>query len=73
MKKLTLANLRQIASALKRDAKDGYYFTILRPDTHYALKVLTARTKYRHERWIPRWEKWSGRKYVEIKGEFGYW
>lgn len=69
---LTIAKLKECARILKESAVRRDYI-IIHPAAHYQLKVLSARAKYRHGRWIPRWEKWSGKKYIEVEGEFGIW
>ena len=69
MKGLAIADIERITAKLK-PCKD--FFMVIHPRTHYILKVLSARFEYKHQQWIKRWEKWSGKKYVEVEGELGY-
>lgn len=68
---LTTLDLQAIHEQFKPISDD--FWMVIHPDQHYALLVISARHKWKHEQWIPRWERWSGRKYVEVEGELGYW
>ena len=52
-----------------------YLCVIMHPETHYRLKVLLARSKYKHEQWIARYNRWrAGRGeslYEEIEPQVG--
>lgn len=62
---LTVARLREFKDSLPEPPDQ--FFIIVHPDQHYRLKVAVARYEYYHKQWIPRWEQWSGRTYVEVK------
>ena len=71
MNELTVDKLLVCRDELRQIPQQGIIFA--HPDQHYALSVLSARAKWKHEQWIPRWERWSGEKHVEIEGELGTW
>ncbi len=52
-------------------AQFALYYMMVHPSSYYSLKVIIARDSYKHKQWIPRWERWSGRKYIEVEGELG--
>ena len=62
--------MKDLLTSVTTEGKE-YYYMCIHPRTHYLLKVLSARAKYKHRRWIPRWEGWSGKEYIEVEGELG--
>lgn len=59
-----ISNILKQSMLLHRDViepveVDGikYYITIINPKLKYALEVLSARVKYKHERWAERYNK----------------
>lgn len=63
--------------SLRPIEKDGekYYLMFLHPDPHYKLKVMMAKAKYKHERWMERYNRWRASRgkppYKEIVPEVG--
>lgn len=37
---------------------EKYYLAYMHPIQHYKLKVMLAREKYKHERWLERYNRW---------------
>ena len=52
-----------------------YYILCAHPDPYYKFKVLCARAKYKHERWVERYNRWRASRgeppYQEIVPEVG--
>jgi hypothetical protein len=61
------------SQAIKPVTIDGkeMYVVLMHPNQNYALKTILARDRYKHEMHIKRWERWSGKKYIEVEGELG--
>ena len=63
---------RNQATRLKTVTIDGkeHYLMFMHPRQKYALDVIVARDKYKHERWIPRYNKWAQSQgkppYIEV-------
>ncbi len=77
---LTIAKLREVAKELRKQARlaniimvgKEYCLLEMHPSQHYALKVMAARWKYKHQRWVERFNKWRASRgespYQEIEG-----
>lgn len=52
-----------------------YYVVMMRPKLKYELEVSVARDKYKHERWVERYNRWAETQgkppYIEVEGEVG--
>lgn len=52
-----------------------YYVMFMHPKQKYNLDVIIARDKYKHERWVERYNGWAQSQgkppYVEVEGEAG--
>lgn len=64
-------------SAYKPIEIDGrkHYIMMVHPANHYTLRVIVAKDKYKHEQWVPRYNKWRASQglpdYVETEPEHG--
>ncbi len=72
----TVAMIQEIVRKRLRDSPTTYYIFI-HPKQHSALKVMIARDKYKHERWLIRHNRWLERQrrppiHCE-KPEYGVW
>lgn len=56
---------------------EKFYFMFMHPQQHYDFKVICARDKYKHERWVERYNRWAKTQgkspYVKFEGETGSW
>lgn len=54
---------------------EKYYIMLMHPKQKYALDVIGARTKYKHERWLKRYNKWAKTQgkppFQMVEGELG--
>ncbi len=75
MLKLTADKVRQAANKFREMGKTEPLYMAIHPDQHYKLRVIFAKDKYKHEQWIPRYNKWRASQglppYVEVEGEYG--